>query len=360
MEKIAPSSLAEQWDNIGLQIGHKNWPVRKVWVALDPTAALVRKASQQDVDLVVTHHPLLFKPIGALDPESHIGKTIDIALRKRVGVFCAHTNLDSAMGGVNDILAERLGVNETEVLEPAPIDTYRLVTFVPEGYEDKVAEALFASGAGRSLKYSHVSFRTTGFGTFRPSEAATPFIGKPGEISGASEYRLELLVTGQDLAQVKKALLAVHPYEEVVFDVYAVGNGCPHEGLGRIGYLDQAQSLESFSLQVKRALGLEACKVVGDRQQTIRRVALCSGSGKSLLQTFLASDAQVFVSGDLGYHEGRCVEDAGRALMDVGHFASEHVVVEGLADWLSMILSDGGHAVEVAAFQDERDCFWFA
>jgi dinuclear metal center YbgI/SA1388 family protein len=357
MEKICPSSLAEQWDNVGLQIGGMGWPVRKIWVALDPTAALIGKAWKHNVDLVITHHPLVFKPLSAVDPENPVGKTIDIALRKRVGVFCAHTNLDSAIGGINDMLAEKLGINTTQVLAPARSDSYRLVTFIPEGHVEKVADALFASGAGKSLKYSHVSFRTPGTGTFKPSEAATPFIGRPGEITRTAEYRLELLVDKANLSRVEQTLLSTHPYEEAVYDVVAVRNEKCNTGLGRIGDLDQKLSLEAFGLQVKLALGLEAVRIVGDRRQQVRKVALCSGSGRSLLQSFLASDAEVFVSGDFGYHDGRSVEHAGRSLVDVGHFASEHIMVEGLVEKLGKVLKDQGHTVEVAAFREERDCF---
>jgi len=358
MEKISPSSLAEHWDNVGLHVGNMSWPVRKIWVALDPTVALVQKACEQDVDLVITHHPLVFKPLTAIDPETLVGKTVDIALKKRIGVFCAHTNLDSAVGGINDMLADRLGINETQALEPAPSDSYRLVTFVPEGHVERVADALFASGAGRSLGYSHVSFRTPGIGTFKPSEGATPFIGQPGEITRTTEYRLELLVEGHNLPRVEQALLSAHPYEEVVYDVVALGNERRDAGLGRIGDIDQELSLEAFGFQVKQTLGLEAVRIVGDRHQRVRRVALCSGSGKGLLQSFLASDAQVFVSGDFGYHDGRSVEDSGRSLVDVGHFASEYVMVDGLAGRLGKVLKDEGHTIEVAAFREEKDCFW--
>lgn len=358
MEKISPSSLAQDWDNVGLHVGSMAWPVRKIWVALDPTAALVQKACAQKVDLVVTHHPLVFKPLITIDPESPVGKTIDIALNNRIGVFCAHTNLDSAVGGINDMLADKLGITATHVLEPAPSHSYRLVTFVPEDHVERVADALFASGGGRSPRYSHVSFRAPGIGTFKSSEEAAPFIGQPGENTRATEYRLEVLVEKHNLAEVERALLSTHPYEEVVYDIFALSNERCNAGLGRIGQVDQELSLEAFAVKVKQILGLEAVRIVGDRHQPIRKVALCSGSGKGLVQSFLTSDAQVFVSGDFGYHDGRIVEAYGRSLVDIGHFASEYVMVEGLAKQLGKVLDDEGHAVEVSAFREEKDCFW--
>lgn len=357
MENIAPSFLAEQWDNIGLQVGHEKWPVRKVWVALDPEEALIRNASGKSVNLVVTHHPLLYKSLKAIDPETRVGKIIAVALKEKIGIFCAHTNLDSAEGGVNDMLAKRLGVSQARPLKTARGDLFRLVTYVPEGHEESVANALFASGAGQSPKYSNVSFRSAGIGTFKPSNKAKPFRGTAGETCHLPEHRIEVLVHERDLPQVKKTLLANHPYEEVVYDVYLLGHSCGNQGLGRIGTLDKELFVEAFASEIKRALGVEAIKIAGKRDQKVRRVALCAGSGKSLLPSFLASDAQVFVGGDFGYHDGRVVENSGRVLMDVGHFASERILVEVLAKRLAEALKKEGHSVEVTAYKKEQDCF---
>ncbi len=359
MENIAPSSLAEPWDNVGLQAGHEGWPVEKIWVALDPTLRFIEEASRNGANLVITHHPLLYRPLSAIDPETLVGRIMEVVFRKRVGVFCAHTNLDSARGGLNDMLAKSLGINNTIVLKANQSDQYKLVTYVPQEHENMVVDALFASGAGNGEKYSHISFRTQGIGTFMPCLEAKPLVGRPGEINRVSECRIEIPVAGRHLPQVTKALLDVHPYEEVVYDVYCVGTGSSGEGLGRIGDLEDDLTLDSFARLIKQTLGLETVRMVGDPHQKIKRVALCSGSGKSLLEDFLASDAQVFVTGDLGYHDGRCVEGLGRAIVDIGHFASEHLVVEGLVGRLRSALSDKGYDVRVEPYTQESDCFRF-
>ncbi len=360
MEEIAPASLAQDWDNIGLQVGHQSWPVDKIWVALDPTDDLVAEACRQGVSLLITHHPLIFYPLAAVDLETSTGSIIQAALQNKVAIFCAHTNLDSAVGGVNDILAERLGLQDTMVLKQTDqVDLYKLVVFVPLGYEEKVLDALFESGAGKTEKYTHTSFRTKGVGTFRPGLTAKPFKGRVGEISHSTEYRIEALVQKKDLSRVVRSLERTHPYEEMAHDVYATGVEKSKVGLGRIGNLVKDSTLEALAQNIKEALGLNMVKAVGDPGQTIRRVAVCSGSGRGLLEDFLASDAHVYVSGDLGYHDGRRAEALGRALIDIGHFASEHLVVESLAAGLKNALSKKGYAVDVGAYTQERDCFYY-
>jgi dinuclear metal center YbgI/SA1388 family protein len=359
MEGIAPSSLAEAWDNIGLQVGHDQWPVDKIWVALDATDKLVDKASVHGVNFLITHHPLIYQPISALDPATPVGRIIAVAAQKKLGIFCAHTNLDSARGGLNDMLAECLGIETTRILRAKEPQQYKLVVFVPEGHERKIANALFESGAGQGEKYTHVSFRAEGVGTFRPGVMAKPLIGETGEVTHTSEYRIEVLVPEENLPQVSKALHSVHPYEEVVYDLYAVAGSSSKNGLGRLGELNEEISLGAFVQRIKKTLGLQTVKVVGNLEQMVKRVALCSGSGKGLLPDFFASDAHVYVTGDLGYHDGRSIEDSGRSLIDIGHFASEHMVVEGLVARLKEALSVRGYSVQIEPYREEKDCYQY-
>ncbi|HID29867.1 MAG TPA: Nif3-like dinuclear metal center hexameric protein [Desulfobacterales bacterium] len=360
MEEIAPAFLAQDWDNAGLQVGHQTWQVNKIWIALDATEDLVAKAALQGVSLLITHHPLIFRPIEAVDLETSTGRIIQAALRKKLAIFCAHTNLDSAFGGVNDTLAERLELYDTRVLKsPDQSDLYKLVVFVPVGYEEEILDALFESGAGKTEKYTHTSFRTRGVGTFKPGVTAKPFKGRVGETSHESEYRIEALVRKKDLSWAIRALERAHPYEEMAYDVYATGVVEAKVGLGRIGNLQQDLTLDAFAQIIKGTLGLNTVKATGDPRQTIRRVAVCSGSGRGLLEDFFASDAQVYVSGDLGYHDGRKAEALGRALIDIGHFASEHLVVESLTACLQKAVSKRRYTVDVEAYTGERDCFYY-
>lgn len=273
METIAPSSLTEEWDNVGLQLGHPSWPVNKVWVALDPSVELVERGSANGVNLLITHHPLIFRPLSSVDPNVEPGRIVGLALEKEVAIFCAHTNLDIVGGGVNDMLAQKIGLGNVTPL---------------------------------SLRQKKASL-----------------YGKP----------------------------ANHPYSG--------DGGSRQPGLGRIGDLPQEISLESLVQKIKEIFQLKTLKVAGDLRLRIKRVAICSGSGASLVNAFLHSDAQVYVSGDLGYHEGRIVEARGRALIDIGHFASEHIMVQGLVVRLKEAVSGKGYPVCIEAYTEEKDCFQY-
>jgi len=359
MEQIAPLCLAETWDNPGLQVGHRQWLVNNIWVALDPTYEVVEKACGENVDLLVTHHPLIFHPLQRLDMGNNTGKIIELAIKHKLAVLCAHTNLDSVSGGLNDMFAERLDLGSVTVLSLKCDDQFKLVIYVPKGYEDKVLNAIFESGAGKAERYSSVSFRTEGIGTFRSGVDANPFWGRKGEFTQVPEFRIEVLIERKDLSQVTKALTAVHPYEEMVCDVYAISGKNSGNGLGRIGDLDKEISLGRFSERIKRLFGLSTVKVAGNLECSVKRVAVCTGSGRELLGDFLSSDAQVLVSGDLGYHDGQRVVNGGKGLIDIGHFASEHLVVEGLVKRLKETFSAKEYLVEVTPYQDECDCFQY-
>ncbi len=276
MERLAPRCLAETWDNPGLHVGSREWPAKLIWVALDPTQGLIQQAVDNDVNLVITHHPLIFRPLYSVDPDTQPGRIIELALKNQVAVLCAHTNLDSARGGVNDMLAEKLGLRSVEVL--------------------KVVEN--------------------------------------------SRYKA-----------------SVHPHEEVVYDLYPVHGHSGKEGLGRIGNLPEAMSFEAFVNRIKRQFALSVVKTAGNPVQDVHRIAVCGGSGHSLISDFLRSDADVLISGDMGYHDGQQVAGAGKGLIDIGHFSSEHVMVEGLARQLSTCLASEEHDVTIVPFSGERDCF---
>ena len=361
MERVAPTSLAEEWDNVGLQVGHYDWPVKKIWVALDATADIVAEACMAEVSLLITHHPLIFRPIKAVDLDSPVGRVIRAAIKNNLAIFCAHTNLDSAVGGVNDVLAEKLGIQECKVLKPAEggDGLRKLVVFVPVGHEDGILNALFESGAGRTPKYTNVSFSTRGVSTFRPLSTAGPFGGRIDQTSESDEFRIEALVSMKDLDDVVHNLRSAHPSEEMTYDIYNTGFRRDTAGLGRIGSLGEAMTLTSLAKAVKTKLGLDWVRVAGDKGLAVKRVAVCGGSGRGLLQDFLASDAQVYITGDLGYHDGRRVEAKGKGLVDVGHFASEQLIVEALAAQLKRIFAEKKCSVEVNAREDEKDCFYY-
>jgi len=358
MEELAPSQLAEDWDNPGLQVGQKDWSAEKIRIALDPLPEVVWDACADNTNLLITHHPLIFKPLQSIDFSTPSGSVIHMAARHHMGIFSAHTNLDSTSGGVNDMLSACIGLKDRKVLgNEISEKTCKLVVYVPAEYEDRIFNALSETPAGRIGRYSCCSFRNPGTGTFRPEPGAKPFSGKIGEILHASEVRIESVVREQDAAKVVKHIRAHHPYETMAYDLYPLSGEKSGHGPGRTGLLDQEISLKDFAMKIRQIFGLTTVKFCGRPDLRVRKVAVCSGSGSGMMRDFLASSAQVFVSGDLRYHDARDAESDGRGLIDIGHFASEHLIVAILAERMRAILTERNMPVTVEICKSERDPF---
>lgn len=360
MQTIAPSCLAEEWDNVGLQVGNKDWAVKKIWIALDPLPEVVEAACSKGVDLLITHHPLLFKPLKSIDLSTTTGSIINTALCNGMAIFSAHTNLDKVKGGINDILADIIGLKNLKVLsKPVLTKKIKLVIYIPTGYEDQILKALFKSAAGKIGNYTCCTFRNKGEGTFRPGSESKPYAGKIGEISHQDESRIEVVVEKDNLKYVVENIRKNHPYETMAYDVYPlfVSEYEASDGLGRTGETDKEVSLLSLAKNIKQKIGLKYIKIAGHSDLKINNVALCSGSGSSLLGDFFESRADVYISGDLGYHNARDVEAAGKGLIDIGHFASEHIFITYLAEKLGNILTETGFDIEIEACDIETDPF---
>lgn len=358
MNRLAPPDTAEEWDNVGLQIGHSDWPVETVWVSLDPSPQVVAAACQADVDLLITHHPLLFRPLKTIDFNTSLGDIIYRATTHRLSIFCAHTNLDSASGGINDHLAKQIGITNPKSLVTLPPDQYyKLVIFSPIDAEDDVLRALHQAGAGQIGNYSCCSFIQAGTGTFMPDAGTHPYLGEKGELNRVPEVKIEAIVPESSLAAVIENVRRHHPYETMAYDVYPLRGEKREEGLGRIGALAEAVTLDELARDIQRKLGLASIRVVGAADLTAAKVAVCSGSGGSLVPRFLSTDADVFVSGDFRYHEARTIEEAGRGLIDIGHFSSEHLIVPLLAERLQTAFSERELPVTVTPCMIETDPF---
>ncbi len=359
MNGIAPQELSEAWDNSGLQAGSRLWEVKKVWVALDPSPEVVEAAAKGGADMLITHHPLLMKPLKAADFDTPAGKLILTAAENRMAIFSAHTNLDKVTGGLNDLLAQKLSLANLRPLgasEDAP-DLCKLVVFVPGEYAKRVKQALFEGPAGRIGPYSCCSFSMKGIGTFRPSDAAKPFSGEPGKLSCADEVRVETVVERGGIDAVVEKIRRVHPYETMAYDVYPLVSGKTDEGIGRVGDLEKPESLGAFAKKMKASLGLSSLRLCGDPGLTVKSVALCTGSGGSLLPDFFGSGADLYITGDMRYHDARNLEEAGKGLIDMGHFASEHIVVDLLKERLGEHFSRCAEVVEVVGCDLEKDPF---
>jgi dinuclear metal center YbgI/SA1388 family protein len=331
VHKLYMPELAEDWDNVGLQVGDPGAPLNRVLVALDPCLSALEAARDAGAQAIVTHHPLLFRPLKRLTPDDAVGRVLWSAVRSGVAVICAHTNLDCAVDGLNSWLADRLGVQHCTPLQPSAGDYLKLVVYVPAGHEQHLAEALFSAGSGEIGAYDQCSFRVQGTGTFRAGEGTDPFIGEIGRREEVEEYRLETIVPRRRLPRVLEKLHKAHPYEEVAYDLLPLQNQVPGAGLGRIGRLDQPLTLDAFAARVKESLGCTHLRLTGEGSRNVQKVALCGGSGAGLLQAAHRQGADVLVTGDVKYHDARQAEEFGIALVDAGHFATEKLMIDKVA-----------------------------
>ena len=359
INKIAPFRYAEEWDNAGLQVGDPASPAGKIMVALDAGRESLEAAVAAGCQLLLTHHPLIFSPmkkIAATDPAANL---VILAIRNNLTVVSLHTNYDIADGGLNDLLAGALGVGPCQPLKVSGADELvKLGVFVPRGDEEKVLEALFRF-SGVIGNYRDCSFRSAGTGTFTPLDGAQPYLGRVGSREEVEESKIEVLLRMADVADAVKALVKAHPYEEPAYDLYPLLNGGRERGLGRIGPLSAPTTLGEFVAFVKERLALQGVRYLGDGGRKVKKVALCGGSGASLLRSAHYQWADVLVTGDVKYHEAREAEMLGLALVDAGHFATERVMVEGLAGRLATELAAGGFDAEVIPCAEEREPFTY-
>lgn len=342
---------------MGLQVGDPAAPAERIMVALDPIPEAIDAAISAKCSLLLTHHPLIFRPLNKLslsDPQSAL---IARAIRHDLAVVSLHTNYDIASGGLNDLLAERLGVQDCVPLKvTGGDDLVKLAVFVPRDHAERVHDALvpFSRFIGN---YSDCSFRALGTGTFKPLPGAEPFVGTVGTREYVEEARLEVLLRRGETGAAVNAMLKAHPYEEPAFDLYPLLNKGEERGLGRAGRLATPMTLGEFAAIVKDQLALPAVRVVGDPSRQVKKVALCGGSGASLMKDACFKGADVLVTGDIKYHDAREAEAAGLALVDAGHFATEHLMVRGLVKRLEKELADRGLAAEVIACESENEPF---
>lgn len=348
LEKLAPPNLALEGDPTGLQIGGLNKEVKNILIALDFNVDVLEEARAKGANLIITHHPLIFKPLKKLEPDSYLGGLIYKAVKNDLTVYSFHTNLDVAEKGVNQGLADLLGLKNQYVLKPIFTQKlYKIVVFIPEGYEIKVREAVAEAGAGWIGEYSHCTFNLKGTGTFKPLEGANPFTGERGKIEEVKEIRLETIITEEIRDKVINSILRAHPYEEVAYDLYPLKNKGKVWGLGRAGKLPQEKRLREVIDDVKRVLQVEALKVTGDVNRKIKKVAVCGGSGGSLIEKAASEGADLFITGDIKYHQAHEALALNLAVIDAGHDATERIIVPYVAEYLEKMLENKGFKYDV-------------
>ncbi|BCB04850.1 Nif3-like dinuclear metal center hexameric protein [Bacillus sp. KH172YL63] len=358
-EEFSPKHLAEKGDPIGLQIGKLNEKVENVMVTLDVLENVVDEAIKNNVKLIIAHHPPLFRPMKTLQTDTYQGRMIEKLIKHDIAVYAAHTNLDVATGGVNDLLADMLQLQEPSVLVPTFEEELRkLVVYVPGENAEELRQALGKAGAGHIGNYSHCSFSSEGTGRFLPEEGTNPHIGKKGVLEQVSEEKVETVYPVSLEKKVLKAMFTHHPYEEVAYDIYSLQNTSSSLGLGRIGTLPAEMTLKEFALHVKKTFGMDGVRMIGDGKAKVKKVAVLGGDGNKFIGKAKRQGADVFVSGDIYYHTAHDAMMMGLHIVDAGHHI-EKVMKDGVAAYLARKCADRGYVVNVFASKAETNPFTY-
>ncbi len=334
MNKWAYPILIDEWDNTGFQIGDPNRQVSKILLALDLDREVLEKALEEEAEMIITHHPLIFKPIKSIVYNSYKEKLIYDIIKNDIVVYNAHTNLDLAKGGVNDTLIDLFGLKNAEPLRTTHEESlYKFVVFVPKSHANTIRKVLGDEGAGFIGNYSHCTYNVEGIGTFMPLEGTNPFIGEAYNLEEVEEIRIETVVKEADLKKIVNKVIAAHPYEEVAYDIYPLLNKGNIYGYGGIGNIDR-MPLNKFLDIIKEKLDVDRLMVYGNINRDVERVALCGGSGASFIFDAFKKGAEVYITGDIKYHDVQYANELGLTLIDAGHYNTEKVILPVIKSYL--------------------------
>jgi dinuclear metal center YbgI/SA1388 family protein len=352
IEKIAPPNLAQSWDNTGLLIGDSNSTAKKILLTIDITKEVVKEAKQAGCNFIISYHPVIWDGLKSVTKDSVVYELV----RKEISVYSIHTALDAVSGGVNDGLAEIVGIKN-----PAPVgdfvqcgqDNYKLVVFVPADSLQIVANAIFKAGAGWIGNYSHCSFRSPGEGTFLPLKGAKPAIGKKGKLEKVDEVRFESIVPAQKITDVVKAMRKAHPYEMPAFDIIKLYDVEDEIGLGRIGLLEKPMQLSAILKKIKTATGAKAAGIVGPKRRIVKKAAVCAGSCGKLIMIVCAERCDLYLTGEIKHHQAIAAQEAGVTVVCLSHTVSERFILKKVAKELQKNLKD----VKIIISKKDKDPF---
>ena len=331
VEAFAAPELQEEWDNAGLIVGEGSWDCKGVLCTLDVTPETVSEALAKGCNLIVAHHPIVFKGVKKITEKNYVGEVLIKAIKGDVAIYAAHTNLDNVLLGVSGKMGQKLGLVNLEVLIPKQKVLRRLITFAPNEKAEEVRQAVFAGGAGHIGKYSECSFNTVGTGTFKAGEGADPYVGEVGKQHKEEETKIEIVFPAYLEKQVVAALVKAHPYEEVAYDIFTMENIHLGIGAGVIGELETPMDAGDFLQMLKDSFNLQVIRHTSLRDQAVKKVALCGGAGASFIGAAVAAGADFYITGDVKYHE---FFDAANKMViaDIGHYESEQFVPDLLHD----------------------------
>lgn len=328
LEKIAPPQYQEAYDNAGLIVGNPATEITGVLVCLDSTEAVILEAIERGCNVVVAHHPIVFKGLKKLNGKNYVERTVLLAIKNDIAIYAIHTNLDNMLhNGVNTKIAEKLGLTNLKILAPKRQILTKLTTFAPIADSQKVLDALYAAGAGNIGNYENCSFRTEGIGSFKPTVGANPHIGTLNNVEEVAENRLEVIFPSHFERAILAALRAAHPYEEVAFYVQSLENAHQEVGAGIVGELLDPMNETDFLQFLKTTMQAGVVRFTAPLSKNVKKVAICGGAGSFLLPQAISSGADVFVTADYKYHE--FFDADGRILIaDIGHFESEQYTID--------------------------------
>ncbi|MFC3039081.1 Nif3-like dinuclear metal center hexameric protein [Virgibacillus xinjiangensis] len=357
IEEWSPKDLAYDWDNVGLQLGSPRKKVKKVMVTLDVLESVVDEAVDKGADLIIAHHPILFKPLSEIDMETPKGKAIKKLIQHDISVYAAHTNLDVASGGVNDLLCEALHIHPEEVLvETGKERLMKVAVYVPKAQLEDIRKAFHQAGAGHIGDYSHCSFQTDGEGTFKPLEGTNPYIGSENKLEVVHEVRVDTIVPEGKVKEVIHNVIEAHPYEEPAYDIYPLENPGKSIGIGRVGHFEREMSLRELSEKVKHAFGLEKLRVTGDLDAKVKKAAVLGGSGEKYIHAAKVKGADVYITGDMSFHMAQDAMEMGLSVIDPGHYI-ESVMKEAMKHYLDKGLNKEN--IDIFVSQVDTDPFQF-
>lgn len=322
LESLAPLAYQEDYDNAGLIVGQPDQEINQALISLDCTEEVVDEAIATGCQVVISHHPIVFKGLKKFNGKTYVERVVEKAIRHNIALYAIHTNLDNVIRGVNAKICKTLGLKNCHILAPKHNMLKKLVTYVPLSHAEQVRNALFEAGAGNIGKYSECSFNAEGTGTFKAGENANPYVGEPGIRHTENEVRIETIYPALMESKILMALVLAHPYEEVAYDLYALTNPNQELGSGMVGELDTPMDETVFMAMVKEKMNAQVIRHTAFTGRGVKKVAVCGGAGGFLLKQAIAAGADVFITADYKYHEFFDAEGK-IVIADVGHFESE-------------------------------------
>lgn len=333
LESLAPSFYQEPYDNSGLLIGNIHDELKGILICLDSTEKVIDEAIQQNCNLIIAHHPILFKGLKQLTGKNYIEKAIIKAIKNNIAIYAIHTNLDNIQYGVNFKFAQQIGLHNPRILSPKKNTLKKMIVFTPKEHIESVAQAMHQAGAGHIGNYKNCRFQSEGIGTFEPLENANPFIGEKNKPTFVSENKIEVVFPAYLEKNILQAMLQNHPYETPAYDIISLDNYTHETGAGAIGLLNQPMKKNDFLQHIKQTMNLPCIRHTAFIQEEVQKIAVCGGTGFFLLSEAIYQKADVFITADIKYHDFFEANDK-ITMLDIGHYESEIATKQLIYDLL--------------------------